>query len=84
MVSTHGNPALPVVRGEFERWEKAQYVTKTQDPINPTPGDFLPTAWGRIGRAVFLVPRRTGRRTPVRRERLRQGGLNLDSGGGRQ
>ncbi|MCX4903463.1 hypothetical protein [Streptomyces sp. NBC_00878] len=85
MAITHDNPAPPVIRGEFERWEQAHYVTRTQDPINPSLGDFPPAAWGPAGRSAFLVPRRTpGRRAPVRRDRLRQGGLNLDSGGGRQ
>lgn len=85
MASTHDSPAPPVIRGEFARWEQAHHVTKTQAPINLPLGDLLPTARGVDGGSAFLVPRWTpGRRAPVHRDRPRQGGLNLDSGGGRQ
>ncbi|MGP3951498.1 hypothetical protein [Streptomyces sp. 7N604] len=85
MASAHDNPAAPVVRGEFERLARARYVTRTQDPINLAQGDLLSIASGLDGGSAFLVPRRTPvRRAPVHRDRLRQGGLNLDSGGGRQ
>ncbi|WP_411146745.1 hypothetical protein [Streptomyces sp. x-80] len=54
---------LPVIRGEFERWERARCVPLTRNPVNLPLGGFP---------------------SPVRRDRLRHGGPNLDSGGGRQ
>ncbi|MFH8558754.1 hypothetical protein [Streptomyces celluloflavus] len=54
---------LPVIRGEFERRERARCVPLTRNPVNLPLGGFP---------------------SPVRRDRLRHGGPNLDSGGGRQ